>query len=156
MPIVVSDTSPLRALSHLGCLALLHDLFGEVIVPPAVIAELEHPRSKLPPLLIRGLPYVRIESPRDQALVNDLLDTLDPGESEAIALALELRADLILVDDATAREVASHRGLIALGVLGTLLRAKQKGFLDTLTPLIDRLQGELGFFVSSSVRDQVL
>ena len=100
---------------------LLHDLFGEVIVPPAVIAELEHPRSKLPPLLIRGLPYVRIESPRDQALVNDLLDTLDPGESEAIALALNVRADLILVDDATAREVASHRGLIALAVLGTLL-----------------------------------
>ncbi len=127
MAIVVSDTSPIRALSQLNCLTLLSDLFGNVLVPPAVIAELERPRSRLPPLSIQGLPFIRVQAPHDRTVVNELLITLDPGEAEAIALALEVHADLVLVDEAAAREVTSRRGLVALGVLGVLLRQSRRG-----------------------------
>ena len=111
MAIVVSDTSPIRALAYLDLLVLLRDLFGEVLLPPAVLAELERPRSRHPPLFIQDVPYIRIETPQDRNIVNELLATLDPGESEAIALALEVHADLVLVDDAAARAVVTQRGL---------------------------------------------
>jgi hypothetical protein len=73
LAIVVSDSSPLRALAQLDRLTLLRDLFGEVIVPPAVIAELEQPQSKLPLLSIRQLPFVRVQAPSDRAVVDELL-----------------------------------------------------------------------------------
>jgi predicted nucleic acid-binding protein len=156
LSIVVSDTSPIRALAHLGHLDLLHALFGEVLIPPAVVAELEQPRSKLPPILIQKLVFVRIEAPRNRAAVEELLLTLGPGEAEAVVLAIEVGADAILIDESAGRGVARNRGLLPLGVLGILLRAKQRTLIGSLRPLLDRLQNELGFFISSALRAEVL
>jgi len=93
----VSGTSPIRALSHLGRLEILAALFQEVVVPAAVVAELEQPRA-----------------------------------------------------------VALQRGLQPIGVLGTLLRAKERGLLREISPLLDRPQKELGFFISKKLRDDTL
>jgi predicted nucleic acid-binding protein len=139
LSIIVSDTSPIRALAHLGNLDLLHALFGEVLIPPALVVELQRPRSKLPALSVRELPFVRIEAPRDRTAVDELLSILGPGEAEALVLAVELHADAILIDEAAGRAVA-----------------RQKGLLPELTPLLDRLQRELGFFISAEVRAEIL
>ena len=156
MAVVVSDTSPIRALSHLGRLEILAALFQEVVVPAAVAAELEQPRPRFAPVAVRGLPFVRVRSPQDRNAVDELRETLGPGEAEAIILAEELHAEAILIDEAAGRAVALQRGLRPIGVLGTLLRAKERGLIREISPLLDRLQNELGFFISSKLREDTL
>jgi uncharacterized protein len=118
--VVVSDTSLIRALSHLDRLDLLAALLGEVIVPPAVAGELLRPRAPLPPLDVGTMAGVRVVSSEDQRAVNELIerDELDRGEAEAIAIALELKADLLLIDERRADARARAFGLETLGVLG--------------------------------------
>lgn len=92
--LVVSDTSPIRALSHLQRFELLRYLFGQVLIPPAVVRELEYPTSRLPPLSITGAPFIRIQAPTDRAGVDQLMEQLESGEAEAIMLALEVHAEV--------------------------------------------------------------
>lgn len=81
---------------------------------------------------------------------------LDPGEAEAIALAEELRANVLLIDELAGREVASHGGFTVLGTLGILLEAKQRSLCPAVRPLLDRLRVELNFFVSPGLRQTIL
>jgi predicted nucleic acid-binding protein len=155
--IVVSDTSPIRALAHLGVLDLLRDLFGEVLVPPAVVMELLQPRRPVMPVVdVVQLPFVRVQAPHDQAQVQQFLQTLDLGESEALALALEVQATTILIDESTGRAVVEQLGLEPLGALGILVRGKRRGLVSAVRPLMERLENELKFFVSAQVRSEVL
>ena len=156
MAVVVSDTSPIRALSHLGRLELLAALFQEIVVPTAVVVELEQPRPRFAPVAVRGLPVVCVRSPQDRDAADALRETLGPGEAEAIILAEELHAEAILIDEAAGRAVALRRGLRPIGVLGTLLRGKERGLIREISPLLDRLQNELGFFISRKLRDDTL
>ena len=156
MAIIVSDTSPIRALAHLNLLALLQNLFEVVFVPPAVDHELLHPPAGLPPVEIRKLDFVVLRAPQDQERVQELLATLDQGECEALALALELGALAVLMDESAGRAMAKRLGLLPIGVLGTLVRAKQRGLIGTVAPHISRLEHELGFFISASLRTEIL
>ncbi len=66
MSIVVSDTSPIRALAHLDHLRLLEGLFGEVLIPPTVVRELEQPRLRFKPVVVSGLSFVRFKRQRTE------------------------------------------------------------------------------------------
>lgn len=156
LAIVVSDTSPIRALGHLGLIELLRDLFEEVLIPPAVESELRDPAWELKVVDVRQFSFIRIQAPSDQSLVDRFLSELDAGESEALALALEVGAELVLIDEAAGRAVVSQLGLTPVGVLGSLAKAKQKGLLGPIAPLLDRLQNELRFFVSPGLRSDIL
>jgi uncharacterized protein len=156
LSIVVSDTSPIRALAHLNLLSVLKNLFAQIIVPPAVDTELRNPAAGLTPVDVRTLDFVLLRAPRDTERVNELLDTLDPGESEALALALELGTKEILIDERAGRAMAKRLGLLPIGVLGTPVRAKQRSLIATVEPESDRLERELGFFISASLRSQIL
>ena len=156
MSIVVSDTSPIRALVHLGHVAVLRNLFGSVLIPPAVVSELEQPRSRLMPIHLGEFPFLRVQSPRDRSVVEGLLASLGPGESEAIALALEVRANAVLLDESADRAAAIQHGLLPVGALGVLLRAKQQGLIGPLKPLLNRLESELNFYIAAPVRREVL
>jgi uncharacterized protein len=154
--IVVSDTSPIRALSCLGHIGLLGDLYENVLVPPTVLRELETLSSKLPPISLQGIRFLHVQAPANQRVVDDLKLALDAGEAEAIALALEIGADALLIDETAGRSEARRRGLAVTGVLGILIDAKKKGLLQAVAPLVDRLQGELDFFISSALRAEIL
>jgi predicted nucleic acid-binding protein len=156
LPVIVSDTSPIRALTHLGRIELLRDLFGEVLIPPAVDEELRNPPPGLALVDIHEFTFVTLRAPRDRHRVADLLRTLDPGESEALALALELGVSAILIDEAAGRAMALRLGLLPVGVLGTLIRAKQRGLIVSVGPMIDCLVSEIGFFVSDDLRTEIL
>ena len=156
MAVIVSDTSPIRTLCHLGRIDWLQSLFSEVFIPPAVVSELEHPASRLAPILVSAISHLRVRAPNSQGRVNELLSSLDRGESEAIALAEELHADLILMDELDGRETAERLGIAVTGTLGILLRAKQQGLCQEIRPLMDRLQSELNFFVAPPLRTLVL
>jgi uncharacterized protein len=150
--IVVSDTSPIRALSHLGRLALLRDLFTEVLIPPAVADELERPKSGLPPLPLAPYGFIRMQSPADLQAVLRFQQSLDLGESQAIALAIEIHASTILIDE----KDGSARAWKTVGAVGILLRGKQRGLVAEVRPLLDRLERELNFFISPTFRREAL
>lgn len=95
--IVVSDTSPIRYLILIRAIDVLPTLFGEVLIPPTVAAELSHAKTPEPVRTwFQTLPaWVKVQTP----LKVNAIERLDPGEVEAIALALELDADRLLIDD---------------------------------------------------------
>lgn len=154
MPAVVSDTSPLRCMHHLGRIDLLGALYGEILVPPAVADELRSPHGELPSIDIAGMPGVRMQRPRDAEQVRNLERSLHRGEAEALALAVELQATII-IDEQDGRAAARRLGLKTVGVLGVLVLAKRAGLVEAVSPLINRLERELGFFVSRRLRDEV-
>jgi uncharacterized protein len=151
--IVVSDTSPIRALAHLGLFDLLGQLFAEVWVPPAVADELARVGLALSPA---PAPWLKIAAPRDRKQVEALALELDAGESEALALAIEIGSHEILIDERAGRRVALRLGLEPVGVIGLLVRAKARGVVPSLNPLLDRLRSELGFFISDALRAEAL
>ncbi len=156
MKVVISDTSPVRALANLGLLRLLGEIYEEVIIPSAVESELADPPAGHIAVKVADLPFVRVHPVLDDSRFRSFLVDLDPGESEAMALALELRADLILIDETAGRARAKQVGLDTIGVLGILLEAKHRGLLETLAPLLDQLQTEHRFFIGSRLRNDVL
>lgn len=149
--VVVSDTSPLQYLHQSGTLDLLPGLFGRVVVPPAVIGELAEGRARghdLP--LLEGLAWVEIRAPHQELV---LPGRLGRGEQEAISMAVEDHA-LVLLDDRDARTCALSLGLHVLGTFGVLLRAKRKGLIPAVMPVVDRIAG-FGFRLNDGMRHQV-
>jgi hypothetical protein len=109
------------------------------------------------PVEVTGIPHLTVQAPQNVAEVQRLrAERLDAGEAEAIALALELHANDILIDERRGRLEARRQGLRVTGVLGVLLQAKRAGFVPAVKPLIDRLQNELRFFISVQLREQTI
>jgi predicted nucleic acid-binding protein len=127
--IVVSDSSPVSVLVCLNQIELLPGLFGQVIVPPAVVSELAHPRSPkaLRDWIATPPGWFIVQAPQ---AIDKSLGSIGPGEVEAICLAIELKADALLVDDRKARHVASLRGICVTGTLGILELAAVRGLIE--------------------------
>lgn len=155
MAIVISDTSPIRAFSNLGLVDVLGKLFGEVYVPIVVAKELLHPKRGVP-VDVAQLAFVRVRVPSDFQLVDTLRQTLDWGEAEAIALALEVNGSLLLMDELKGRAEANRRGIRAQGVLGILAAAKQRGYISKVAPIVGMLRRKHDFFLSDAVVQQAL
>lgn len=131
--LVICDTSPLSALIDIERAELLRDLFKEVVIPIAVRDELLARHEKLPDWL----------DIRDDPLFPSTTLTmakLGRGETAAISLALELHADVVLIDERRGRREAERLGLTVTGVLGVALLAKRRGLVSTIAPLIDDLR----------------
>lgn len=152
--LVVSDTSPIRVLWHISQLALLGEFFEDVLIPPAVARELESPPSHIAPIPLAAVPKCRVQAPKDVAATKELEAELQTAEAEAIVLARELGAEL-LIDERAGRLVAKRLGIGYLGVIGLLLRAKQAGIIAEVLPLVLRARDEMNFFVSDAVIEQV-
>jgi predicted nucleic acid-binding protein len=155
LSIVVSDTSPIRALSHLGLLDSLSRLFTVVYVPPAVLNELKRVPRPYASVDLSGVPWIQVHRPSNEREVLRLKSMLGDGEAEAIALAMELGCG-ILIDEERGRKVASRMGLVSTGALGILLQCKARGWVAAVGPLMDRLEAELVFRISPSLREKVL
>ena len=138
--IVVADTSVILNLALVGQADLLATVFGEVLVPPAVESEFTRLAASTGRFAGLRLPnWVEIREPKSIAPAITRHTELHPGESEALALALEIHADGVLIDEAAGRAVALELGLTPIGVLGILVRAKRHGQLSAVGPLIDAL-----------------
>jgi predicted nucleic acid-binding protein len=137
--IVVADTSPLRYLILIDHVHVLPALFGEVIVPPAVVAELTNERTpqEVRTWLADKPEWLRVQTPRET--LPQLRGAIDDGEREAIALAVELRADALLIDDRNGRRQAEALKCPAVGTLGVLADAADRGFAD-LPAALERLR----------------
>lgn len=156
MSIVVSDTSPIRALAHLGLLSVLGKLYDDVVIPPAVFAELTREGRVFSALSSTEIALFRLQEPVIEVAQTAEFLALDAGEREAIRLALELSAAGLLIDENSGRRVATKYGLRVTGTLGILGQAKQCGLISSVGPMIDRLQNEINFFIAPALRREVL
>lgn len=140
---VVSNSSPIMNLPIIGELSLLRDQFGEILIPGAVLEELRV-EENLPgsqnvhAALNDG--WIRVEAMKQHPLVRAMERDLDKGEAEAIALAIQVGADWILMDERDGRKAARSMKLKVVGVLGILLKAQREGRLNSLKKAMDRLQ----------------
>ena len=152
--IVVSNTSPLNYLILIEAIDILPILFGTLAIPSTVCQELQHPDAPTPvqiwashlPNWINVQPICLVDT--------SLLQWLDPGETEAILLAQKLKADLVLLDDLQAREIAKKQGLQVTGIIGLLDRAASQGLID-LPNAIQKLQ-QTSFRVSDRLLQELL
>jgi len=155
--IVVSDTSPVLNLARIGRLELLPSLFHQVLIPSAVYAELTASKRDLPPAIVLAPePWLIVATATDQKRVQELREDLDPGEAEAIVLAIERQADLLLVDERRGRRTATLAGLTVMGLLGVVARAKQAGLIDLAKPVLDELIHIARFWVGPELYAEIL
>jgi len=149
---VVSNTTPISNLLHLRLLGLLGQLFDRVMIPQAVYDEV-NAYWKYDPMWQKCVSdgVVTVMPVADALLTRQLKLNLHAGEAEVIALALEQKAALCLIDDRDGRLSAESNGLIISGTIGFLLKMKQRNYLKEVTPLLDALRNNFQFWISDEV-----
>jgi len=154
MPEIVSNTTPLQYLHQIGLLGILPGLYGRILVPAAVADEITAGTDagvELPDLSSLGWVEVRRVAPLTWPVPRDI----HRGEAEVIALAGTLGDPLLVIDDLAARRHAGLLNLKCTGTLGVLLKAKQAGLIDSVSPHVVRLE-ERGFRLSPATRQDFI
>lgn len=138
MPKIVSNTTPILSFIKIDRLDILRTLYKEILIPEAVYRELEEGKNKYY-VNISNENWIKIFTVKNKNFVEQLEEELDRGEAEAIALSLEISADLLLIDEKIGRKFAEENGLKITGTIGILLKAKKKGIIKEVKPLIYEL-----------------
>jgi predicted nucleic acid-binding protein len=130
--IVISDTTAITLLLKIRQEKLLHLLFQRLVIPTTVYVELSSYHASLPAWLV-------VARALDHKLLDTLKQRLDIREAEAITLAKESRAELLIIDEKKGRIIAEELGLNCIKLAGKLLLAKQRGLIDSLRNILERL-----------------
>ena len=155
--LVISDTSCLSALIQTKHLHLLQNLYQGITIPSVVFEELSVLTDfGIDITILQESHWLKVRTPSDQILLQKLMLDLHEGEAQAIALAIELHADLLIVDDYEARKAASDLGLHITGLGGVLLEAKRHGFIKEVKPLLDNIIHAAGFYLGERVYAKIL
>lgn len=154
--IIVSNTTPLSELAKIDRLDLLYSLFATILIPPAVYAELttgNHPAT----LAIPAVTWIETRPAQQVERVEQLLQIpgLDRGECAAIALAEELKANRLLMDERAGRKLAQTLALPTIGTIGISLLAKGEKIVSEVTPLLNDLI-EQGTWISPVFYQQIV
>jgi uncharacterized protein len=155
---VIVNTSPLQYLHQLGHLEVLQHLYGKIIAPSSVIGELMRGAEQgIDVPHCENYAWILKQAVRTRAYL-PLVPRLGAGEKEAIALALEEQEAgnnvLVILDDGLARRFAAHAGLAITGTLGILLKARERGHIKAIMPLVERL-AQFGFRCDATTREHI-
>lgn len=155
--IVVSDASPLINLAWVGGIDLLKALYGELLIPPSVWHEVAIQGVDQPGASeIRKAEWIHVEQVANADFVKLLRQDLDAGEAEAIALAIERKADLLLMDERLGRQTAVYFNLRTIGVVGILIEARHKDLIQEIKVYLDALRDSAGFYIKPALYQRVL
>jgi uncharacterized protein len=155
--IVVADTSVILNLCRVQHEHLLQQLFHRVLIPARVASEFARLAGAQVRFVGLVLPAWITVLADPKSMPSQLMQAnLDPGESAAIALCLDEKADALLIDEALGRRVAETLGLRTIGILGVMIQARQRQIIPSVRNLLDRLEKEAGFWVSPNLRGKVL
>jgi len=155
--IVVSNTSPLTNLAAIGQFDLLRKLYARLHIAQGVWDELNAKGLRWPGSeSVAAADWVERHTVNNEPLVAALRRDLDRGEAESIALALELEAELVLMDEREGRHAAQRMGLHVVGVVGVLLEARARGAIGAVRPHLDGLRQKAGFYLSETVYRRAL
>jgi predicted nucleic acid-binding protein len=155
MPDVICNTSPIQYLHQVNLLHILRELYGLIAIPEGVLAELHAGLMmgiSLPD--VKSLSWFSVKYVRERNLLK-MVSGLGAGEKEVLGLALETPGSLVILDDLPARRYASFLGVRLTGTLGLLLKAKEKGIIDAVLPVLDQLEA-LQFRLDPKTRRAVL
>jgi uncharacterized protein len=154
---VVSDASALINLARIRELDLLPRLYGDILIPAAVWQEVVMDGAGRPGSEeIERAPWIVVKQVENRDLVHALRQDLDAGEAEAIALSVELEADLLVMDERWGREAAARFGLRYIGLIGILIAVKRRGWIEAVKPHLDALRDVAGFRVRDALYHRVL
>jgi len=151
MPEVVSNTTPLLSFIKLNRLDILKKVYKEIFIPEAVYHELEKGKDKYY-RNISDESWIKIVKVKNKSLIKQLEKDLDKGEAEAIALSIEISADLLLIDEKLGRKKAQEKGIKITGTIGVLLKAKKRGIVKEVRPLIYELIEKGNYYKESFVK----
>jgi predicted nucleic acid-binding protein len=157
--IVVADAGPLIALARINYLNIIHNMYGNILIPTAVFKELAIETNKPGVVILKTaisdgwLKVVETEFSLKEKSVLRLL--LDKGETEAILLAELVNCRFLLIDERKGRAVAKQRGIPIVGICGLLLLAKEKGFISKVVLPLNNLLN-IGYRISPKLISQVL
>ena len=158
--IVVSDTSPITNLAAINQLDFLQKLYTGTVIHTAVYNEIVKVDKIVPGSVeVQTLPWIEKQAVVDSQrviLIQETQENIDLGEAEAIVLALELKADLLLMDERRGTIVATSYGLQITGLLGVLLQAKRKMLIPYVKILIDQLIEQADFRVSEKLYTTII
>lgn len=148
---IVANSTPIISLHGINRLDILKNMYGKIIIPNAVHAEVIVKSASA----LEGYDWIYVKSILNLSAKEAFTSALHDGEAETIILAKELDADLIIIDDRLARRHAKYFGLVVTGTVGVLLRAKRSGVINKVRPVLDDLIG-FGFYISEDVCQKVL
>lgn len=155
--IVVSNSTALINFATIGRLDILHALFRELTIPVAVWDETVVKASRYSSARrIRESAWIKTRKAHGNTIMNLMAGKLDVGEAEAIALALEIRAELILLDETPARETAGKLGMHFTGTVGCLVMAKRMGIIERIKPLLNKIVTDARFWIAQDLFRTVL
>jgi predicted nucleic acid-binding protein len=138
--IIVSDTSCISYLLQINLLHLLQIIYGEIIIPDAVNEEILQLKNKGHNLSeFKNANWIKICQANNLSNVNDYKYILDKGELEAISIAIELKADLLIIDEKLGRIVATNIGFDITGLVGILITAKSKNLILSVKDALDKV-----------------
>ncbi len=156
----VSNSSTLIHLSAIQRLNLLETFYKEIIIPPAVWKEVvvegeKRPGSKrIKNAKEKG--WIKIIEPSDKMLPQFLKSQIDEGEAEAITLAVELKANVIFLDESDARKMADIYKIKKTGVIGILIKAKKCNEISSLKREFDKLIKNGNFWIDNKLVQKAL
>ena len=134
---VVVNTTPIISLAAIGRLDLLEQLFGKITIAEAVYQEIKAKQSYGTDEIDR--PWIEVRAIQGRLYKQLLLNQLDSGEAETVILAKELNADFVIIDENLGYRFATHAGLTPIRKLSLLLRAKERGDIPQVKPLLDEM-----------------
>lgn len=155
--IVVSDTSAISNLIVIDKLEILESVFKKILIPTKVYEEiLELKNFNFDLVKFESSKFIVKHEVKEKGLVNSLSSRLDLGEAEAITLAKEVHADFLLIDEILGRRVAKEMGIITIGLIGVLVKAKEMKVIKNVKEILDKLISEANFYVSEDLYSEVL
>ena len=143
--IIIADSSCLIALSNIGELQILQQVYQQITITPEIENEFGE----------AILDWIIIVEVTDRKKIEILELELDKGESSAIALAIEKENSLLVIDEKKGRNVAKKMGIKITGILGVIIKAKEIGLIKKITPLIEKLE-KVDFRISKTLKEKIL
>lgn len=154
--IIVSDTSPLLNFAFIDKLKILNSLYEKIYMPEAVFNEITKDKNDNISKKVIDYKWIYTKKISNKSLNNSLQFDLDKGESEALTLYLDLNADLLLIDERKAREIAKRLNIRYIGILGVLMEAKNKNIIKRIKPILDELIIKAGFWIGKDLYNHFL
>lgn len=160
MHIAVSNSSPLIHLAKINRLHLLREFYHQTLIPDAVAQEVLVRGARYPetPLILQAVQsgWIHPVQVQNTPVLQLLRQQLDAGEAEAIALAIQERTQVVLLDESEARAVAAQMSINHTGTIGILVRARVTGLIPQLKPELDNLRLQGGFWISEQLYQKIL
>lgn len=154
---VICNASPIINLSLIGKLDLIQSIFRRIIITQAVYDEISVlSEFDIGYIDLTRLDWIEVKPVQNQPLLKLLKTELDEGESETIALASAISADLVILDEKNGRKKAETLGLKITGILGLLVLAKERGLIEDVKPQMDKLINIAGFWINPDLYEKIL